>query len=360
MPKINQRKAGMKYQNYQLDDFLKDDDFIQWVKNPTGEQNRFWNRWLVENPDKAQTVVLAKEIILSVRYKHFHQPSESDLQEVWERIQTGNPSVEPGQIVRFPVSTVLRYAAVFLILTVTAVTIWKYSARNNSPIISEKQAVVSQIQIRTIRGQRELIRLPDGSRVKLNSESVLTYSSDFGKTARGITLEGEAFFEVAHNTSKPFTILTGNLKTTVVGTSFNINAYPENPEITVAVLTGKVKVGNPSKKAATDHSLLLPSERYSYQKTSETSRTEQINLDDILAWKDDIIVLKNADYQEIKKKLERWYSVSFVVPKGLKIKEDFSARFNNTSLKSILDALNYTSNFQYELVNNTVYVTRKK
>ncbi|GAB3925788.1 FecR family protein [Larkinella terrae] len=352
----------MMYQNYQLEDFLKDDDFIRWVKNPTEEQHLFWERWLKEHPDKVQTVALAKELILAVRYKHSYQPSELDLLEVWGRIQAGESSTKSSRIIRFPVSIprLLRFAAIVLITAAAAVTIWQYTIRKYSDKTAVSQSIARQINVRTIRGQRELVRLPDGSLVKLNAESALTYSSDFGTAARAVTLEGEAFFDVAHDTSRPFTIQTETLKTTVVGTSFNINAYPENREITVAVLTGKVKVGTVSAKALTSQSLLLPSELYSYAKTTETARKERVNLSDLVAWKDDVIILKNADFQEIKKKLERWYSVNFVVPKGLKVKEDFSARFSNTSLKSILDALNYTSNFQYELVNNTVYVTQKK
>ncbi|RRB04405.1 FecR family protein [Larkinella rosea] len=352
----------MKYQNYQLEDFLKDDDFIRWVKNPTVKQNHFWESWLMEHPDKAQTVALARQLILSVRYKHSYQPSEEDLTTVWERIQAGEPSTQSARIVRFPVPapTLLRFAAIFLITVAAAVTVWRYTLPDKSTKNVTSQAITRLIQTRTIRGQRELIQLPDGSSVKLNAESVLSYSSDFGKTGRALTLEGEAFFEVAHDASKPFIIQTGKLRTTVVGTSFNINAYPENPDITVAVLTGKVKVGAASKAPINTPDFLVPSDLYSYQKSSEKGRKEQVNLDELLAWKDDVIILKNADFQEIKKKLERWYAVNFVVQKGLKVKEDFSARFNNTSLKSILDALNYTSNFQYELVNNTVFVTQKK
>ncbi|MFC5411944.1 FecR family protein [Larkinella bovis] len=352
----------MAYQNYQLEDFLKDDDFIRWVKNPTAEQNHFWDRWLVEHPDKVQTVAQAKQLILSVRYKYSYQPSEADVRAVWERIQNTEPSTKPARLIRFPVSVsgLLRFAAIFLITLSAAVTIWKYALQHKPTKTAINQHLTNTIQTRTIRGQRTRLRLPDGSLVKLNAESALTYSADFGQTNRAITLEGEAFFEVAHDPSKPFTIQTGKLKTTVVGTSFNINAYPENPDITVAVLTGKVKVATAATEITNNPDFLVPSDLYSYQKANETSRKEKINLTEVLAWKDNIIVLKNASYEEIKKKLERWYGVSFVVPKGLKVKEDFSARFSNNSLKSILDALNYTSNFQYELVNNTVYVTRKK
>jgi ferric-dicitrate binding protein FerR (iron transport regulator) len=97
----------------------------------------------------------------------------------------------------------------------------------------------------------------------------------------------------------------------------------------------------------------------SYEKKDGEASKAEIDIEDIFSWKDDIILFKNADYPEIKATLERWYSVKFVTEDALRIQEDFSGKFEKTSLERVLEALNYTSNFQYKIIDNHVFINKK-
>ncbi len=103
----------------------------------------------------------------------------------------------------------------------------------------------------TARKEVRRVLLPDGSQVWLNTASSLRYAEDFGRKSRTVYLSGEAYFEVAQNRELPFVIHTGNVSTTVLGTTFNIRAYPGQEAVTVAVRSGKVKVDYGKMQTAT-------------------------------------------------------------------------------------------------------------
>lgn len=351
----------MKYENYQLEDFLGDKDFIEWVTNPHSAQAKVWEKWLKEHPDASQAVELARNIILFTRYKNEYQPAESDMLQVLENIQQGKRSGRSGSAIstRF-VPLLARYAVAVIGVTLLSWLVWNYQKTADKVEVVSNQSTVTLVDKRAEKGEKVRLLLPDGSHAVLNAESKIVYSSDFGKEVRKLELEGEAFFEVKHDESKPFIIKTGDVETTVVGTSFNVHAYREENEIKVAVLTGKVRVkSNTDEQRKSSETILTPSEMITYQKSNGDVKKEQVEISNMVAWKDNTLILKNADFEEIKTTLERWYSVTFVVEKGLNVKEEFSARFQNAPLQKVLDALNYTSRFQYELIKDKVYVKRK-
>lgn len=350
----------MKYENYQLEDFLGDKDFIEWVVNPGMTQAGFWENWILEHPDKAPVIELAKNIVLFTRYKNEYQPAESDVLQVLDNIQKRKRSGRSGTIFfnRY-LPLLLRYAAVLVVVLGVSLLVWNYKSSPEPVRIVANQSTVTLVDRKAEKGEKIRLLLPDGSHAVLNAESKIVYLSDFGKEVRRLELEGEAFFEVKHDVTKPFIIKTGAVETTVVGTSFNVHAYREENEIKVAVLTGKVRVKSTAEEKQASETILTPSEMATYQKSDGKIKKEQVEISNMVAWKDNTLILKNADFEEIKTTLERWYSVTFVVEKGLNVKEEFSARFQNAPLQKVLDALNYTSRFQYELIQDKVYVKRK-
>jgi transmembrane sensor len=350
----------MNYENYQLEDFLGDKHFIEWVVNPDITHATFWNQWILEHPDKVQVIELAKHIVLFTRYKHEYQPTESEVLEVLENIQKGKRSGSRVPLLSGSIlPQVMRYAAVLFLVTGVSWLIWNYH-RSEEPVPTvASQPTLKQVDRKAEKGEKLRLRLPDGSHVVLNAESKIVYFSDFGKDERKLELEGEAFFDVKHDASKPFIIKTGTLETTVLGTSFNVQAYREEGEIKVAVLTGKVRVRPMTERTKGEETILTSSEMVTYQKDDGTIRKEQVEIKNRVAWKDNTLLLKNASFEEIRSTIERWYSVTFVVENGLDVTEEFSAKFENAPLQKVLDALNYTSRFQYELIKDKVYVKRK-
>jgi transmembrane sensor len=349
----------MQYEHYRPEDFIRDDDFVQWVKNPTEAQTLFWENWLSDHPEKAKTIAAAREIILAVRYKNYYQPSEADFKAVWGNIQAGKRSgASKPQSAQLLWPAFLRAAAAIVIVSIAALLAWQYLTPKE---VARKEIVrtVSLVEFKTVKGKKSHLTLPDGSNVKLNADSRITYQSDFGIKNRDLTLEGEAFFEVTPDKTRPFNIQTGRLMTTVVGTSFNINAYAANPQIKVAVKTGVVQVASELKTKYESQIRLLPEQMSVFDKAGKELTIKAFDPKFELAWVDDKIALRNADFQEIKQLLERQYAVTVVVQNGLKVKEEFNATFENATINKVLDALNYTSEFHYKLVKDKVYVTKR-
>lgn len=218
--------------------------------------------------------------------------------------------------------------------------------------ISESIIDVNTITKSTPKGVKKTIKLPDGSMVALNSDSKLTYKEDFSEN-RTVILEGEGFFEVVKDEQHPFSVITENITTTALGTSFNIKAYAGNPEIQVVLATGKVKVEN---KLDNSFHEILPGEATNYSVASKTLKKETVDVASILKWKDGILHFEKVPFNLIIKDLERWYGIDFQIVGTDKLPEyKCSGTFKpNEYLSNVLKALSYSVEFQYTIENESV------
>lgn len=201
----------------------------------------------------------------------------------------------------------------------------------------------------TQRGEKTTLSLPDGTVVQLNAESSITFPEKFTDT-RNVRLTGEAFFHVVRDETKPFIIRSGNLMTTVLGTSFNISAYPEDHTISVTVATGKVKIedaGVQHQKPGSE--LLTLGEQGLFDKRSTRIIKTKVDLEKHLAWKEGTILLEDATLEEAVKILGRWYNAEFVFENpGLK-KCTLNGKFKNDQLINILENLRFLMGIEYRV-----------
>lgn len=192
------------------------------------------------------------------------------------------------------------------------------------------------MEITTKRGERKMIHLNDGSKVWLNAASKLYYPETFSDTSREVVLEGEAFFEVAKQPTRPFVIKTGKVLTRVLGTSFNIKAYQEDRTISVAVLTGKVQVSSETNSPIQ----LTPDQQATYNKQIKNLiREENVSANGIQSWKNGRIQFRNASFGEVAATLQRNYNVTITYDKQLEncpVHADFE---KNQSIDTILNML---------------------
>lgn len=192
-------------------------------------------------------------------------------------------------------------------------------------------------------GQKTSIVLSDGSAIKLNSGSSLTFPEKFEEGVRKVSLSGEAFFEVRHNAEKPFIIETGDLTTTVLGTSFNINAYPEQEIIEVTVATGKVKVDAPSLRDASA-GILQPSQQAVYHRSTGSVSTHTVSTAHFLAWKEGTIIFDDIPLSEAMEILERWFNMEILFENPAAGDCYISNRFSNENLVNILESIKFINN----------------
>jgi ferric-dicitrate binding protein FerR (iron transport regulator) len=166
--------------------------------------------------------------------------------------------------------------------------------------------------------------LPDGTKVWLNAASSITYPAAFAGNTRNITMSGEAYFEVAHDKTKPFTVdINGEGAVEVLGTEFNINAYKDHGAINTTLVNGKVKAFGSAagKQKATEALVLAPGQQAvlamgssisSHDRKLSLRTMEEADMVQVLAWKNGIFDLTGASFQTLMKEVERWYDVDVV------------------------------------------------
>ncbi|MES2265959.1 MAG: FecR domain-containing protein [Bacteroidota bacterium] len=191
---------------------------------------------------------------------------------------------------------------------------------------------IPQKQFTAANGQVASLTLADGTRVWLNGGSKLTYPAIFRGHTREITLTGEAFLEVEHDAKKAFIVHTGNIKTQVLGTSFNVKAYPEDAFVKVDVATGKVGVVTPSVKTV----FLTPAQEVVMNKKDHSAITTQgVDVANLSGWKSGDFIVKNMPLPEVLNAIYHRYNVSVKADANL-VKCSISANFTNVSLQNII------------------------
>lgn len=239
-------------------------------------------------------------------------------------------------------------AAVFLLMIGALSYLWLQ--------IDSAPAVLSGNTALVVRenpaGQKSKIVLTDGTIVWLNSESKMSYPSDFNDTIRRIVLTGEAYFQVAKDADRPFVVVSGELQTTALGTAFNVRYYVGDSVATVFLVEGKVKIEDVKKPG----SLVFLEPGWGVR-----SKVDGIDLhrftdlaEKWTGWRDGILFFDNAGILEVVKACERWYSVEFSIkgtpPEGWQ----FTGKFKNEYLENVLESMRYGKDFDYSIQNKHV------
>ncbi len=340
----------MKYENFDIEDFIADEFFVSWIRQDSKEANLFWQSWLAAHPEKLEKVQKAREIILNAQPKRI-EPSQKDYTEVLEGIVSPNKRLF-FEDTKKKNNGLFKYAASISILLALLGGLFYFNhTEKNEAALAAEEVVMSSKYVPF--GQKSTIILSDGSKVKLNAGATLTYPEKFGQSKnREVYLSGEAFFEISRDTARPFLIKSKEVTTKVLGTSFNLKEKAGS--VSVTVLTGKVKVFTEKDKEAKDAVFLKPGQQANYDPQSSKIEVSLVDLEAISAWKEDIIYFEHADFKEVTSRLEKWYGVKIEIKR--KVDGRFSGRFKNKALKDVLTGLSYTSDFEFDIENETVFI----
>lgn len=338
----------LKFKNYSIEDFATEKSFINYCLSSDEKDVDFWNEWLLNHPDRTTEINEARALVL----KYSLALPEPELSQERNRfISELNSSAGENQEVQAGRSASMwsyvgRVAAVLLLGIGLGLT-FKFSTENDPQIDKPISRIIKQ----NPAGQKSTIYLSDGTKVILNAKSRMEYDEGFGGEKREVTLVGEAFFEVTKDPEKPFVVRSGDIVTTVLGTSFNVNAYPEASNVQVAVMTGKVRVenklvANNDQNARVD---LVPSEMATYDTNNNTLTPSSFSPEEVISWKDGIIYFKNADEPSVLAKLEKWYGVEIDTENKSPRLWNITAEYDNLSLDNVLSSLSYAANFDYTI-----------
>lgn len=292
---------------------------------------------------------LAKKVDLYFETKKF------STDHAWEKVQGKihqQPQSHQTPIRRLIASPLMRIAAILLVaslLTVAGYEIITNRASQNAMV----ELVASSEAVKTYT-------LPDGSRVSLNSDTRFKYPKTFGKDTREVTIEGEAFFEVQPDPTKPFIIHAGEAQIKVLGTSFNVRAYSDAKLMEVIVKTGKVQVSYQKTANPQYNELILnPGDKGTLVKESN-ALLKSINEDpNFIAWKTHDLIFKAASLDEVITNLENVYKVKIRLENPELGRQLLTAHFNNYSLEFILEVIETTFGMQTQKVDGQ-YVLKAK
>jgi len=224
----------------------------------------------------------------------------------------------------------LQYAAVILI----AGAGWFWLNQGNAD---------PQIYTYQIGDDKKLeITLPDQSQVVLNENSHLTFQEIDGK--RMVNLEGEAWFDVKHLADVPFEILSGAAKTRVLGTAFNVRAYPQEDKIEVSVERGLVAFSeNENAKNKTE---LPAGTEGTFYKKQQTIAKDKRSDDNVDAWRTKILIFENTPMSKVIEAIERYYEVEIDADSKILKCELSKGRFENTTIDKVLETIDFALDFQ--------------
>lgn len=197
---------------------------------------------------------------------------------------------------------------------------------------------------------RSKFQLPDGTIVHLNSGSRLIFPIEFCGNSRKVELIGEAFFEVKPDPSKPFIVKTKDINIKVLGTSFNLKAYPESNKISTTLVQGKVVLETDSAGVMKQLVELKPSDRAVYMDDNKSIQlSKEEDLDRFISWKDGKLVFFNDPIDEVADKLGIWYNVTIKIGNVSLRKYRFTATFTDEPIEQVLDLLSKSSPIKYQI-----------
>ncbi|WP_123844650.1 FecR family protein [Chitinophaga lutea] len=239
-----------------------------------------------------------------------------------------------------------------------------------------KQGGTSQNIVGTERGSRSSLILPDGSHVWLNSDSRLSYGANFGKNDRVLILTGEAYFDVVKDPDHPLIIRTPTITVKVLGTAFNVRAYPDEKNTTTTLVRGSVLVSVNEKKHLSytlgpDEKLIVNNDSGLSDNTNNSdtkidkrpdvvTKIKIVKTDSIppeAQWIKNKLVFINKPLYEVANILSRWYGVSVIVDGSEEMKaREYTGFFENQNIQSVMESLRLAGGFRYKMENNTILI----
>lgn len=357
------KKNFTKYISYKLEDFLADESFIDWVKGNGADVK--WEKVLKKYPHLEK---LSEEAAFIIRNLNFHHvnPSENRIQDLKIRINKRidkefTPVQSDNKVLSLPISeliskrnkkrNIIMIAATFIgIVTISSLTIFK---SNIDKIFFSEDKLITRV---TGKGEKLTTYLSDGTKVVINGGSTITFKENFKDTIRKVILEGEAFFDVAKNPSKPFVVDANGTLTTALGTSFNINQ--NNDKVIVSLTTGKVSVvknneGNEFKE------MLIPGEQIvaDFNKSAVFLK-QKFKENEVLGWMNGNLIFNEDRGVRVIEKLQNWYGITIEV----KIDENelknwsYSGSFQNEPLQNVLESISFVKEFKFKINGDLITI----
>ena len=277
---------------------LNEDIIIRYLENRCSEEDFVLiNEWMKESDENAGELFRMEEIYQLGKFPFEEENLVAKAERrLGRRLEQENQKRQEV----FKLKSVLRYAAAIVGVIVLAAGL-AYWFRNKAEELVVASAAHGQV--------REML-LPDGTKVWLNQSSVLKYPRAFEGKERHVYLDGEAYFEVARNHEKPFTVKSQAMDVRVLGTSFNIKCRPDNSFAETTLVEGEVEVKDKSDKGIIT---LLPGQKADLNRVTGRMQVTQVDPKMEIVWHNDLIPFEKSSIFQIAAALERFYGVKIIL-----------------------------------------------
>jgi transmembrane sensor len=315
-------------------------------------------RWIAADPSRLSLVA---ELEAAWR-SGGHAPYEWGVEEGWRRLDAarrarnrpsfhlihGARRTPPAIVLRDSGTPMWRIAAAVLVIAGASLAVW----RAGTPRTRRDADANAMTEVATLRGQRATLRLPDGTRVVLGMASRLRYARAFGVTSRDVFLDGDAYFEAAHDSAHPFAVHTSTSVVRDIGTKFGVRSYENSPSTEVIVAEGAVSfaplTGEPLVLHAND---LVRVERDG----RSTTLVHDVSTAEYLAWTEGRLVFQDTPLRDVIAELGRWYDRDLLQLADTSVgSRRLTASFTNESLPIVIDRIALSLDLREERHGQTV------
>lgn len=383
---------------------IKDESFLNYCFRSNQEDVAYWENWLNENPALRAKIAEQKDLIIQLAHQSQNRELAVQVQNMKQLISQKSATTQKHIGVRQLVIKLVAAAVLIGVVTLGILYVQnnhkpenlakgsKIKIRNkafltladgskvvlddvkngtsidqNGIIISKSAngqitydaSAVSNSSDKTayntvatpVGGQFEVI-LPDGTKVSLNAASSLQYPVSFSGKQRKVILNGEGYFEVAKNKKMPFSVSANGVNVQVLGTHFNISAYLNDNEVKTTLTEGSVRLQKGSQTT-----MLVPGQQGISVKDKSGITVRAANLEDVMAWRQGLIVFDNEGIREVMKKASRWYDIEVEYKGDFTDKKFFGRISRYDSIKDLLDNMVITSGINYKIEGRRILIT---
>ncbi len=399
----------INYLNFSVEELADDREFIAWVVQ--GKNKTAWELFLAEYPDFRFTATRARKII-EILLDHQEKLSSDDILEIWKNIEEIDKFNHSPKH-KFRINIILRYAAIlFLVLSIGSAGYWYSSQKqkfyvyksnsdsetgnqsylflsNGTKIdLEKKDSKIAMNSDQTILindekkidmgkkagsdesemnevvipyGKKSSLLLEDGTKVWLNAGSRMAFPTKFKGNKREVFLEGEAYFEVAHNEKIPFIVNTDGIDVRVLGTKFNISAYKSDNLLETVLVDGKIAIKEKSLLSFLKNEIILiPHEKASFDRSDGSISVQNFpDVDYATSWTYGWLKFSRQNLNIVLQKLQRYYDVQFEYGQAISSTDLITGKLDlKENITQVMEAVADVADLHYEINGSNIYINK--
>jgi transmembrane sensor len=353
-----------EFNNYSFEDLILDDSFREYVDGSNEESVIFWNNWIQEHPERSEEIRKSRIVLITLLNNRKESVSPNKDKALGRLLTEIGKLPDVPSKVRFSSSFWMRLAAIVIL---SAGLSWIWHALTSNRFTTQPRVVYNEIIVPV--GEKSQVILSDGTHVWINSGSHFKYPVNFGQISRDVSLEGEAYFDVKKHGRSTFAVSTRDARIEVLGTAFNVKAYPEDRKTQTTVVRGLVRVE--SNEKGVEPVLIRPNQMAVLNETQRTelnkvnkinrlSVVNKVNSMVITSWKDQMLVFADETFEDIAIKMERWFSMKIRIEDDQLKLERYTGKFvHNETVYEVLEAIKLTTPIKYTVKNEEIVIKRK-